>query len=117
MNPLRNIGKRIEGPRILGMTEYHLNTYNNTYQTKSVTLFKVERRDSSTLIPFVRENVEKGYNIWSDQWGEYSRVTTEIPGLYHETVNHSFEFVATNGAHTQTIKRVWEKLKLKLMKI
>ncbi|KII67896.1 hypothetical protein RF11_01568 [Thelohanellus kitauei] len=105
VNPLRDYGRKIDGPWIFGMAECHLIRDNNTYQTKSVRLFHVERRDASTLILLIRDNVEAGSVIWSDQWGAYSRVSTEIAGINHETVNHSVEFVATNGTHTQNIER------------
>ncbi|KII74324.1 hypothetical protein RF11_03409 [Thelohanellus kitauei] len=74
VNPLRNYGRRIQGPWIFGMAECHLIRDNNTYQTKSVRLFHVERRDASTLIPLIRDNVEAESTIWSDEWGAYSRI-------------------------------------------
>ncbi|KII63377.1 hypothetical protein RF11_01421 [Thelohanellus kitauei] len=117
VNPLRNYGRRIEGPWIFGMAECHLIRDSNTYQTKSVRLFHAERRDASTLIPSIRDNVEAGSTIWSDRFGAYSRNSTETPRINHETVNHSVEFVATNGTHTQNIEWLWEKLKLKHMRI
>ncbi|KII70528.1 hypothetical protein RF11_14846 [Thelohanellus kitauei] len=105
-NPLKNYGRRIEGPQIFGMAECHLIRDNNTYQTKSVKLFHTERRDAFTLIQLIRDDVEAGSTMWSYQWGEYSRISTEIPEINHETVDHSVEFVATNATHTQNIERV-----------
>ncbi|KII60708.1 hypothetical protein RF11_00343 [Thelohanellus kitauei] len=74
VNPLRNYGRRIKGPWIFGMAECHLIRDKNIYQTKSVRLFHAETRDASTLNPLIRDNVEAGSTIWSDQWGAYSRI-------------------------------------------
>jgi hypothetical protein len=50
-------------------------------------------------------------NIYSDLWKAYGGIKN-LPERYrHYTVNHSKEFVAADGLHTQTIESTWQKFK------
>ena len=64
----------------------------------------VDSRDAATLLPIIRDHVQSGSIIHSDQWASYSRVSS-IPGVAaHHTVNHSIELVdSTTGVHTQNV--------------
>jgi hypothetical protein len=69
----------------------------------------VQSRDADTLIPIIQRHVVLGSTIHSDQWASYFGLTRL--GYNHRTVNHSEDFVAANGVHTQTIEAAWSKLK------
>ena len=47
----------------------------------------VEQRDWATLLPIIKQHVQLGSKIYSDQWGAYMSLNEE--GYVHETVNHS----------------------------
>ena len=64
----------------------------------------VQRRDAATLLPIIQAHINPGTEIHSDQWAAYGNVET-LPGVAaHRTVNHSLEFVAADGTHTQHIE-------------
>lgn len=110
----RNYGRRITGPWIFGLIECH-KTEDGSYKSGKFRLFHVNRRNTETLLPIIRANVQKGSMVWSDEWRAYFQIGNE-DGLLHETVNHSINFVSPTGTHTQNIERLWSKLKLKLIK-
>jgi hypothetical protein len=47
----------------------------------------------------------------SDCWKAYLTVTQLGLGYTHETVNHSIEFVSSQGVHTQRIESEWSVIK------
>lgn len=110
----RNYGRRITGPWIFGMVECRKQE-NGSYKSGEIRIFHVEKRDAATLLPIIRGHVESGSMVWSDQWKAYSRIREECD-VEHETVNHSEQFVAINGTHTQNIERIWGKLRLKIVR-
>ena len=61
----------------------------------------VQRRDAATLLPIIQAHINPGTEI---QWAVYGNVGT-LPGVAaHRTVNHSLEFVAADGTHTQHVE-------------
>lgn len=111
----RNYGRRITGPWIFGMMECKKQP-DDSYKSGEVRLYIVERRNADTLLPIIRQNVQRGSLIWSDEWRAYSRIGQDDDGLLHETVNHSIQFIAGDGAHTQNIERNWSSLKTRIIK-
>lgn len=111
----RNYGMRIDGPWIFGMVECHKND-DGSYSSGEIRLFKVDRRDAATLLPLIRNNVQRGSMIWSDEWAAYRAIGRDDDGLLHNTVNHSQRFITDTGVHTQNIERSWSSLKLKILK-
>ena len=64
-------------------------------------------RKRATIQPFVRENVEKGTAIHSDEFGEQWRMDKEYT---HNLVNHLVAYVDGN-VHTNGIENFWSLLK------
>lgn len=58
----------------------------------------MEDRSEATLLPIIREWIEPGTLTVSDCWKSYSKLSEN--GYLHETVNHSKEFVNSNGFNT-----------------
>ncbi|KII64007.1 hypothetical protein RF11_08818 [Thelohanellus kitauei] len=76
MHPNRNYGMRISGPWIIGLMEC-IKDNQGQYKSDEVGLFKVERRDSATLLPLTRSHVHTGSTIWFDQWAAYDSLNRE----------------------------------------
>ena len=77
----------------------------------------VAQRDAATLLPIIQSHVAPGTIIWSDQWAAYSNVSSLSHVASHSTVNHSVEFVAPTGTHTQNIESYWNRVKMKLKRM
>ena len=74
--------------------------------------FKVEaeKRDATTLVPFIQECIRPGTVIYSDEWRAYSQLHTL--GYKHRTVNRSRDLVdPITGVHTQGVKSMWSQTK------
>lgn len=68
-----------------------------------------EDASSTTLQKLLREHVEIGATLYTDEWRGYTRA--KRLGYNHDTVNHSkFEW-ADGLAHTNTIEGFWSQLK------
>ena len=77
----------------------------------------VHQRNAATLLPIIQSHIHPGTTIHSDQWAAYNNVRT-LPGIGgHRTVNHSVEFVAADGTHTQYIESYWNRVKGKLKRM
>ena len=81
------------------------------YQDNSNVRFRiVNDRKADTLIGVIREWVEEGSTIISDEWRAYARL--HEAGYKHCTVCHKDEFVnKQTGFHTQAIERAWVETK------
>ena len=77
----------------------------------------VSRRDAATLLPIIQQHVVNGTTVWSDEWAAYNNVATLPNVVNHDTVNHSVEFVAPSGVHTQNIESYWDRVKIKLKRM
>jgi len=66
-------------------------------------------RNAEVMLPWINQWVEKGTIIRTDCWAAYNKL--EEMGYKHETVNHSKEFVTTEGVHTNLIESSWRPLK------
>ena len=73
----------------------------------------VTDRSAQTLLPIIERVVRPGSIIHSDGWGAYDRIMTVLAhrNYQHHVVNHSREFVAANGTHTQAIEAYWMRAK------
>ena len=69
----------------------------------------VGQRDAATLLPIIRAHVNQGTVIWSDCWAAYNNVIALPSIMGHDTVNHSIEFVAPSGVHTNHIRVILEQ--------
>ena len=64
---------------------------------------------STTLQRMLREHVQIGSTLYTDEWRGYTRASKL--GYFHSTVNHSKENYVTGLAHTNTIEGFWSQLK------
>ena len=68
----------------------------------------VEGTDKETLQGFVRETVEAGAALYTDEHGGYTGLKGEFA---HEAVNHGVKEFVRGKAHTQGIESFWSLLK------
>ena len=64
---------------------------------------------AATIIPFIRENVEQGAQVMTDEYHSYKRVS--LNGFKHQTVNHGSKQYVVGDCHTNTIEGFWSQLK------
>jgi hypothetical protein len=57
----------------------------------------------------IQDFVAYGSTIHTDSWKGY--IGLNAMGYVHKTVNHSVEFVSSEGVHTQNIESTWRALK------
>ena len=77
----------------------------------------VPNRTAATLLPIIRQHVANRSIVWSDEWASYNQVAA-LPNVQsHGIVNHSIEFVAPSGVHTQNIESYWQRVKIKLKRM
>ncbi|KAI5152795.1 hypothetical protein ENBRE01_3008 [Enteropsectra breve] len=73
----------------------------------------VEKRDSDTLIPIIREVCVTGGAIHSDEWPAYKPLPKY--GYEHKTVCHKRNLInPESGVHTQAIESLWNKCTCKI---
>ena len=96
-------GHRVDGQWIFGGVEE---------ESRKCFLVPVEDRSEATLLPFIQKWIEPGTLIVSDCWKSYSNL--EKNGYFHQTVNHSKEFVNEEGFHTNKIEGHWRHMKVSL---
>lgn len=96
-------GHRVEGQWVFGGIEE---------DTRKCFLVPVEDRSEATLLPIIKEWIEPGTLIVSDCWKSYSKLSDN--GYLHETVNHSKEFVNSNGFNTNKQEGHWRHMKTSL---
>ena len=68
-------------------------------------------RNIDSLTDIIARHVHRGSDIHSDCWRGYSTDRLEWAGFTHHKVNHSEEFVAEDGTHTQRIESQWRVLR------
>ena len=66
-----------------------------------------------TLQPIIKENVEKGSTVQTDELKSYLGIADH--DTRHETVNHSAEQWVIGDVHTNSIEGVWSLFKRSLM--
>lgn len=67
----------------------------------------IERTDRETLHAEVKSNVEKGTNLFTDEWRSYRGLDEQY---VHEVINHGVEYVREH-IHTNGIENFWALLK------
>lgn len=67
----------------------------------------IERTDRETLHAEVKEKVETGSNLFTDEWRSYRGLDSDY---IHQVINHSIEYVRGN-VHTGGIDNFWALLK------
>lgn len=104
---------RIEGPWVVGICECSVNSEGKR-KLLEARYFVVERRDKFTLVPLILQEVNHGATIFTDEWKGYR--TLRYYGYNHITINHSKEYVTSEGHHTNTVEVTWHHLKTKLLR-
>ena len=74
-------------------------------------LTTVPRRNRETLLPIIKNTIDVGAHIHSDEWAAYANLNEE--GYIHETVNHTEEFRSDSGCCTNKGIRSLAKLRIK----
>ena len=67
----------------------------------------IQRTDRETLHAEVKSKVEKGSNVFTDEWLSYRGLDSDY---IHEVINHGIEYVQGN-VHTNGIENFWALLK------
>lgn len=67
-------------------------------------------RWTSTVMPFVRQNVDISATVYTDDWSGYKRRLPKA-GYSHASVNHSQKKYVRGMVHTNTIEGFWSQLK------
>ena len=63
----------------------------------------------STIMPIVADNIEKGTQIYSDEFNIYQALPAM--GYEHATVPHAEKIYVLGNAHTNTIEGFWSQIK------
>jgi IS1 family transposase len=65
------------------------------------------------MIRVITDNVHPGNKIITDQWRAYEAALTKMPHYYHQTINHSVNFVdpLDRSIHTQGVEGFWSQCK------
>ncbi|XP_029046875.1 uncharacterized protein LOC114877909 [Osmia bicornis bicornis] len=93
-----NRSKNVEGHWVLGI----LDTVTNDCRM-------IILKNWEALIPLIKEHVASGSEIHTNCLGEYARLSEE--GFVHKTVNHSTEFVASDGTRIRRRESTWRPAK------
>lgn len=96
-----NRGRMVEGTWVIGLID----------EAGNVRMEVVERRDKNTLAEVIQRNCAIGSEIHTDGWKGYDSDLIGWMSMTHKVVNHSKEFVAADGTHTQRIESQWRSLR------
>jgi hypothetical protein len=96
-----NRGHKVKEQWVLGDVER---------ESRKTNLVPIPDRTADTLMAVLRDWIEPGTSVISDQWSEYRDIQTHV--YTHETVNHTINFVdVPAGAYTNTIESTWRNVK------
>ncbi len=76
-------------------------------ETKEVRLFHIEKKDKSTMLRIVEDNIEKGATIYTDKYAVYLELGTM--GYDHKVIGSKRR---KSEVHTNSIETVWSYLKI-----
>lgn len=69
----------------------------------------VENVQSKTILPIVADNIEKGTQVYTDEFNAYQKLPAM--GYKHDTVPHAEKVYVVGNAHTNTIEGFWSQAK------
>lgn len=99
-----NQGHHVEGVWVVGGVE-------RTAERKCFA-FAVENRSAPALLAVMQRFIRPGSIIYTDCWKGYTDVIFEEMGMFHDTVNHTYNWVdPITGVHTNTIEGTWSAMK------
>ncbi|CAF4756384.1 unnamed protein product [Pieris macdunnoughi] len=93
-----NRGGHIEGHWVIGMIE-------DGNDDLRLEVCPDNERSADILVPLITKHVQEGSIIHTDNWRAYLSLPEH--GYIHKKVDHSDQFVAPDGTHTQRIKSQW----------
>ena len=110
------IGGKEKNKHRINRTE---NTQGRSIKTKTPVLGILERdgkvyaipvknTKGATIIPIMREKIEQGSNVYTDEYRPYRALSK---GFNHSLVNHSAEQYVDGTVHTNNIENFWSLLK------
>ena len=82
-------------------------------ETKLRHIVHVENRNRRTLFPIIAAHVLPNSTVHTDEAAVYTSLANNH-GYVHRTVNHSENYVAADGTHTNNIESYWSRLKIEL---
>lgn len=94
-----NRGRLVPGTWVVGLID----------EEGDIRLQVTNQRDANSLQDIIQRHVHQGSIIHTDGWRAYIGIANH--GYHHRTVNHSEEFVAEDGTHTQRIEAQWRALR------
>jgi len=104
-----NKGHRVEGTWVFGGVE--------RTEARRMFALSVEDRKAATLLPLIAQYIAPGSIIHSDCFSSYNGIEDmEDPDgdsfdYTHNTVNHTYTYVAEDGTHTNTVEGTWFGIK------
>ena len=81
-------------------------------ESRKCFIVTVKDRKEAMWISHIQEWIEPGTTIVSDCWKGY--LNLQKYGYQHKTVNHSVEFVNSEGYNTNKIEGQWRQMKVSL---
>jgi len=72
---------------------------------------KIPNRRAEIVLPFVKENVERGTRVMTDEYRAYDKLSYSAYGYEHRNVKHGKLHYKLGEAHTNTIEGFWGQLK------
>jgi transposase-like protein len=104
----KNMHKHKREEKIQGRGSVGKTAVFGALERKGRVLAKViQNADKKTLHSEVKEKVETGANLFTDEWKSYRGLDADY---IHEVINHSIEYVKGN-VHTNGIENFWTLLK------
>ena len=70
-----------------------------------------------TSMQILDVHVLPGTTIYSDMWASYNQIINLDRRYQHRTVNHSINFVAPDGTHTNSIESAWRLAKVQFKRM
>ena len=110
-NKNRHKSKRIEGTQGRS-TKDKVPVFGTLERGGNIKAGKVENVQSKTLKRAIKENVEKGSKIMTDEWIGYKDLSDHF---IHEFISHSQEEYRRGDCHVNTIEGFWSLLKRGIM--
>lgn len=92
-------GRKVDGTWVVGMID----------EEGLVRLEVCKKRDKPTLHGILKRHVNVASILHTDKWRGYMGLGDYF--MDHKVVNHSREFIADDGTHTQRIESLWRDLR------
>jgi len=102
------VGGRAHGKRGRG-AEKKTPVFGEAQRKGKLKVIAVPDTKSKTVLPIVNKTVEKGTQVYTDEYSVYDRLTSM--GYYHSRVLHSHNIYVIGNVHTNTVEGFWSLCK------